>query len=63
MPYGLGHQIPQDFSLDIYHHQNWKSDVDYIHFALNYTKCGIQGTAHNTRSCADPVTWFTKAPS
>jgi len=39
------------FFLGIYHHKNLKSDVDCIHFALNYTKCRIQWTAHYTRPC------------
>lgn len=63
MQCGLGHHIPQDFYLYIYHHKNLKSDVHYIHFALNYTNCRIQVTTHCTRSCADLVTWFTKARS
>ena len=49
MPCVLGNHTPQDFYLDIYHHKNLKSDVDYIHFALNYTKCRIKRTAHSLR--------------
>jgi len=61
---GLGHHIPQDFFfLDIYHHKKLKSDVDCMYFALNYTKCRIQGNVHYTRFCADIGTWFTQAPS